>query len=170
MGLPVPGVRTHIFDIILGFPAQFSLSLGSVGIAGCNIAGTAGFDHIGDLHACSGFKILHNIKNTVAFTGTQVIDAEAGIVLDLLQRLYMAFGKIHHMDIVSHTGSVRSIIIVAEHPQFLQLAHSHLGDIGHQIIGDTVGVLSDGTALVSADGVEITQKYNVPFRICLLDV
>ena len=82
----------------------------------------------------------------------------------------MAFGKIHHMDIVSHTGSVRSIIIVAEHSQFLQLAHSHLGDIGHQIIGDTVGVLSDGTALVSADGVEITQKYNVPFRICLLDV
>ena len=82
----------------------------------------------------------------------------------------MAFGKIHHMDVVSHTGSVRSIIIVAEHTQFFQLAYSYLGDIGHQVIGDTVGVLSDGTALVSADGVEITQKYNVPFRICFLDV
>lgn len=36
-----------------------------------------------------------------------------------------------------------------------------LSDVGHQVVGGTVGVLANSAALVSANGVEVTQKDNL---------
>ena len=74
------------------------------------------------------------------------------------------------MNVVPHAGAVRGVVVVAEDAQLGKLAHGHLGDIGHQVVGNAIGVLAHGTALVSADGVEVAQKNHVPLVVRLLDV
>ena len=67
------------------------------------------------------------------------------------------------MDIVPYSGTVRRIVVIAEHIQMIQLAHCHLGNVGHQVIGDTVGSLADQPGLVCADWIEVTQQHHVPW-------
>ena len=82
----------------------------------------------------------------------------------------MAFSKVYNMDIIPHTGAVRSIVIIAEYAQPLQLANRNLGDIRHQIIRDSLWILSDAPALMRAYRVEVPQQDNVPFWMGLLKV
>ena len=77
----------------------------------------------------------------------------------------MSLSKIHHMDIIPDTGAVRCVIIVAKYPETGQLAHCHLGDIGHQIVGNAVGILSDEPAGMRPDGVEVPESHHAPLRI-----
>ena len=49
-------------------------------------------------------------------------------------------------------------------------SHSNLCDIRHQIVGNSVGILSDGPALVCSDRIEISQQDHIPLRIRLLNV
>lgn len=51
-----------------------------------------------------------------------------------------------------------------------QLAHSHLGDVGHQVVGDAVGILADQAALVGTDGVEVAQQRHIQAGVCMADV
>ena len=44
-------------------------------------------------------------------------------------------------------------------------ADGHLGDVGHQVIGDTSGILANYAGSVGADGVEVAQQFDAPFRI-----
>ncbi len=44
-----------------------------------------------------------------------------------------------------------------------QLAHSHLGKCGHQVVGDAVGILPIQAALVGTDGVK--QRSSATFRL-----
>ena len=74
------------------------------------------------------------------------------------------------MDVVAHAGTVGRRIVIAEDSEFLALAHSHLGDIGHQVVGDAVGVLTDASAGVRSHGVKVAQQDDVPFRVGFLDV
>ena len=82
----------------------------------------------------------------------------------------MALCQINDMDVVTYTGSVGGIVIITEDTQLFQLADCYLCDIRHQVIGDTVGILANGTALVSSDRVEVTKQDHIPFGICLLDI
>ena len=50
LALPFPGICTHFADSVLCFPAEFFLCLGCIGIAGCDVAWTAWFDHVWDLN------------------------------------------------------------------------------------------------------------------------
>ena len=74
------------------------------------------------------------------------------------------------MNVITHAGSVGGIIIITEDTQLFQLANCHLCDVRHQVVGDTIGVLTDGAALVCSDRVEVTKQDHVPFGICLLDI
>ena len=44
-------------------------------------------------------------------------------------------------------------------------ADGHLGDVGHQVIGDTSGILANYAGSGGADGVEVAQQFDAPFRI-----
>ena len=74
------------------------------------------------------------------------------------------------MDVVAYAGAVRGGIVVAEHMHLFQRAHGHLGDVGHEVIGDAVGVLADQAALVGADGVEVAQQRHVHLGVGLAAV
>ncbi len=82
----------------------------------------------------------------------------------------MTPGQIHNVDVVTHTGAVRGGVVVAKDVHLFQLAHSHLGDVGHQVVGDAVGVLADQAALVGTDGVEVAQQRHVQAGVRLADV
>ena len=51
-----------------------------------------------------------------------------------------------------------------------QLADRHLGDVGHQVVGDAVGVLADEAGLVGTDGVEVAQQGHVQAGVGLADI
>ena len=82
----------------------------------------------------------------------------------------MAAGQIDDVDIVTHAGAVRGGVVVAEDMDLFQLADGDLGDVGHQVVGDAVGVLADEAGLVGTDGVEVAQQGDVQLRVRLADI
>ena len=52
----------------------------------------------------------------------------------------------------------------------LQLADSDLGDVGHKVVGDAVGVLADQAGRMGADGVEVAQQRNIQLGVSLAAV
>ena len=82
----------------------------------------------------------------------------------------MAAGQVHDMDVVADAGAVGGGVVIAEDMDLFQLAHSHLGDVGHEVVGDAVGVLADEAGLVGADGVEVAQQSHVQGGVSLADI
>ena len=80
-GLPSPGVSTHLFDAALCYPAQLLLCLCRIGIAGCDIARSSGLDLILDFLAAGLFIGLNHIEAAVPLTGSQILDADARLLL-----------------------------------------------------------------------------------------
>ena len=52
----------------------------------------------------------------------------------------------------------------------LQLADSDLGDVGHKVVGDAVGILADQAGRMGADGVEVAQQRNIQLGVSLATV
>ena len=74
----------------------------------------------------------------------------------------MGVRQIEHMDIVPDARAVVGGVVVAEHPELLQLADGDLSNIGHEVVGYAVGILAYAPALVRADGVEVAKQRYVP--------
>ncbi len=72
--LPFPGVSAHLLNAVLSFPAEFIFRFGSIGVAGCDIAGAAWLDFIRNCFAAGFFVSLDNIEYAVAFAGAEVVD------------------------------------------------------------------------------------------------
>ena len=83
---------------------------------------------------------MDDVQHAVTLAGAQIADEEAAAGLQLADGAHMAPGQIHNMDVVTHTGAVRGGVVVAKDVHLFQLAHSHLGNVGHQVVGDAVGV------------------------------
>ena len=74
----------------------------------------------------------------------------------------MPFGQVAHVDVVAHAGAVRRRIVAAEHLQVGALAHGHLRDVGHQVVGYAGRVLADQAAGMRADRIEVAQHGDLP--------
>ena len=95
---------------------------------------------------------MDHIQHAVALASAQIADEQAAVRFQLLDGAHMAAGQIHHVDVVAHAGAVRGGIVVAKDMHLFQLAYGHLGDVGHEVIGDAVGVLADEAGLVRTNG------------------
>ncbi len=82
----------------------------------------------------------------------------------------MPYGQIHHVNIISHSGSIMGIVIVSENAQLLKLPYRHLCDVGHQVVGNPVGILPYSAAPVSADGIKVPKQDHVPLLVRLLNI
>ena len=102
--------------------------------------------------------------------GTEVVDGQTLVLLDGLQGTYMSVGQIDHVDVVTHAGTVMGVIVITEYTQFLAHSDGRLCNVGHEVVGDAVGILANQAALMCTDGVEVAEQHDVPFGICLLDV
>ena len=69
------------------------------------------------------------------------------------------------MDIVAHARAIRGRIVVAADVEALELADGDLSDIGHEVAGDSVGILADAPALVRADGIEVAKDGHAPLAV-----
>jgi len=49
------------------------------------------------------------------------------------------------MDVIPYTCPIRGIIVLSEDIEAFPPPYTHLGHIGHQVIGDTHGILTDLT-------------------------
>jgi hypothetical protein len=81
------------------------------------------------------------------------------------QGTQVAFGQVHHIDIVAHAGAVGCGVVVSENRKFGQLAHRNLGNVGQQVVGYAVWIFTDQAAFVGAHRVEVTQDGNSPSRV-----
>ncbi len=130
-----------------------------------DVAGATGLDLVGNGTAAGRFKCLDHLQHRIALTGPQVVGKDPGIRRDARQRFEVTDGEIHHVDVIAHPGTVRCRVVVAKHPQLLELAHPHLTDIGQQVVGNTVGIFPDKAALVGTDRVEVAQQHDGPAGI-----
>ena len=87
------------------------------------------------------------------------------MLLGVLDRAQMAFSQIDDVDVVTHAGAVRGVIVVAEDGQLLAAADGDLRDVGHQIVRNAVRILTDQAGFVRADGVEVAQQNDRQRRI-----
>ena len=60
------------------------------------------------------------------------------------------------------TCAVWSVVLITEDGQFGESSYCYLGDVRHQVVGNTLWVFPNTTAFVSPNGVKVTQQYNVP--------
>lgn len=83
----------------------------------------------------------------------------------LLHSLDMSLCQVNHMDVVTHAGAVRGIIIITEYVEIFKLSNSHLCNIRNQVVGDSLGIFSNQAAFMGTDGIEVTQKHHIPLII-----
>ena len=69
------------------------------------------------------------------------------------------------MDVVAHAGAVGRVVVVAKDVHGVALADGGLRDVGHEVVGDALGVLAHEARGVRADGVEVAQQHDVPLRV-----
>ncbi len=129
------------------------------------VTGAARFDLVRYGATAGRLERTDHLQHGIALTGTQVVGKDTGIGSYAGQRLEMTESEIHHVDVVAHACAIRGRIVIAKHPQLLELADAHLADIGQQVVGDTVGIFTDEAALVGADRVEVAQQHYGPTRI-----
>lgn len=165
-----PAVLAHFLNASFSSPAKLLCSLFGVCIALGNIACTSGLDNIRNVYAACLDERIDNIKNGISLACAKVPDSNACHGTNLLYCLYMAQSQVNNMDIVSYACAVVGGIIVAEYAKLGKLAHCHLLDIGHKVVGDTVGVLAKLAALVSADGVEVSEEGYAPLVVGGVDI
>lgn len=67
-------------------------------------------------------------------------------------------------------GAVRGRVIIAEDVEVGSPADGDLGDVGHQVIGDTLRVFADLAAFMGAYQVEVTQARNAPVGLGVIEV
>ena len=59
------------------------------------------------------------------------------------------------MEIVALAGAVGGGIVAAEDGQLFQLACGHTTDVRHQIVGDTVGIITQQAGFMGTNGIEV---------------
>ena len=161
----IPTVAAHILDGLFGRPAEDILGLGRVRPALGKITVAACADDVVDLDAIDLLKRVDQLQNAHCAAGAEVERLRAGVVLGVLERLQVALGQIDDVQIVAQAGAVGRGIVVAENRQLFELSGGDAGDIGHQIVGNAVGILTQQTGFVRTDGVEVTQQDGGKFGI-----
>ena len=124
--LPVPAIPDHLIDPVLSTPAKFALGFRGVRVNDRNIAGTTAINDIRDLDAVHAFKGFHELQNAVALPCSKVVHCETTVVLDRFESVYVASGEVYDMDVVPDAGAIRSVIVIPENMQLLQLSRCTL--------------------------------------------
>ena len=73
-----------------------------------------------------------------------VVDGYAFLLYDGFESRYVSSGEIYYVDIVAYTGAVMGVIVIAENSEFGAFAYGCLCDVWHEVVGDSIGILSDG--------------------------
>lgn len=92
----------------------------------------------------------------MSLSSSQVVDMVASCANNFLESSHMSFHKIHHMNVVSDSSSILSLVVISKHKEFWSLPNSHLLDYGEQIIGISWSI-SDKSTFMATCWIEITE-------------
>ena len=90
-------------------------------------------------------------------------------VRDYIHVVDLAKGHVKALKKIEDNSGL-SIIIISEYHKFFQFTYCNLCDIWHQVVRNTIRILTDKATLMSTDRIEVTKKYYIPFWICFLDI
>lgn len=113
---------------------------------------------------------VDDFQHAVAASCAEVEGADAFGAVQPAQRAEVGVGEVADVEVVAHAGAVGCRVVAAEYPDVGLPAGRHLGNIGHQVVGDAIGVLADPPAGVGADRVEVAQDGDFPLRVGVGDV
>lgn len=82
----------------------------------------------------------------------------------------MSLGQIDDVDIVANTGTIGGGIVHPKDGEMLPATDGDLSDVGHEIVGDTSGILADLTGSVGAARVKVAEDEDVPLGIGLVQI
>mmetsp|Transcript_43784 Transcript_43784/g.68546 ORF Transcript_43784/g.68546 Transcript_43784/m.68546 type:complete len:284 (+) Transcript_43784:125-976(+) len=170
VGLPDPRVFAHLLDSLNRLPAKLLLGLGRIRIAGWHVPWPPWSDGVRDFLVSGLLHSIDHVQNTVPMPSSEIVDYLTLDVSELVNRSHVTLGQVHHVDVVPYTCAIRGRVIIAEDSQLLQRTHSHLGDVGHQIVRDARGILADFAARVCPHGVEVPQVDHLPLGVGLGDI
>ena len=165
LGLPAPSISRHLVETAACAPPELGFGSAWICPALGNIAGTARDDFVGNRAIAGGFEGGPHFEHAYAPTGTQVVHEQARSATVRSERGQVALSEINDVDIVPDSGSIASGVVVSEHPQSLKFANGNLRNIGHQIIGNPVGIFPDPAGWMRSNRVEVSQQGHTPTRI-----
>ena len=129
--LPVPGVTAHFFDAILSLPAEFVECFLRVAVAGGNVACATWLDAVWNLDVVDFFECFYDVEHGVAVTCAQVVNGESALAFNSLEGAHVARGEVADVDVVADAGAIWSVVVIAEHAEFLAEADCGLRDVRH---------------------------------------
>ena len=101
----------------------------------------------------------------MALAAAQVGGEELGLFAEQgLQSSEMAFGEIHHMDVVPHPTAIRSGPVASIHLKTPTAAHRHLAHKREEVVGSALGVFANAATGVGPHGIEVAQPGDAPAR------
>lgn len=153
-----PGAAAHILYRMCGNPADDSLSFLRISPKCSQVSIPAWANHIGQLHLVCYLKCMNQFQNRDTVTRAEINCLYPSMVCGIVQRLQVSYRQINYMEIIPLAGAVRRRIVAAEDGQLLQLSRSHAADVRHQIVGNTVGIVSQQAGFVSANGVKYCSR------------
>ena len=113
---------------------------------------------------------MDHIQNTVSVSGSEIIDINTASCRQFCKCFHMAAGQIHNMNIIAYTGAVRRVIVISEDADLRQLADCNLRNIRQQIVRNPLRILTDHTALMCADRIEVAKQHNIPLIVRSVNV
>mmetsp|Transcript_9861 Transcript_9861/g.21966 ORF Transcript_9861/g.21966 Transcript_9861/m.21966 type:complete len:281 (-) Transcript_9861:409-1251(-) len=174
-GLPPIRVRAHLLQPARGRPAQLLQSPGRVRVADSDVPRPALPELEGQRVPRGLLHGRHHVQHAVASARAQVehrvLPVPVGlrglgrvlrVRLHVLERGDVPLGQVHHVDIVAHACAVLRGIVFAKNGQLFPAPDDDLVHVGHEVIGDAVGVLADAAGGVRAHWVEVAQNYHAP--------
>src|SRR5439155_7644912 len=90
----------------------------------------------------------HRLEHRDSAPRPEILRESPPLALHGFQRRKMAACEIDHVDVVAYAGAVARRVVAAEHPKSVAKAHGDLGDIGHDVVRNTLRVLTDQSARV----------------------
>ena len=153
-----PGAAAHILYSVCGNPAEDALCFLRISPESRKITIPTGADLIGQFYLVCRFKSMDKFQNGNAMSCPQINGLYTGMGCGIFQRFQMSNRQINHVEVIPLAGAVRCGIVAAEDGQLLQLSRSHAPDIWHQVVGNTVGIVSQQAGLVGPNGIEIPQQ------------
>lgn len=162
--LPPPVVDAHLIEGSGGSPAHQSLSIICRGVIRIDISRTARLDFIRDALTANPFESSDDFQNTAAAASAQ-IDDEARRAVQLSESGNMARSKIHHVDIIPDTSTIRGIVVAAPDVEALASSNGDLRNKWKQVVGHAFWMLSDEAARMGTDGIEVAKDAYRPARI-----
>ena len=144
-------------------PVEVAFGFAGVSVELREVAGTAGSEGVGERLAGDLFEGGDHFEDGGGAAGAEIVGGEAG--LQTTNSGEVTASEVDDVDVVAETCAVGCFVIVAKNMKLREFAGGDFHDVRHEVVWDAVGVLTEETGDVVADGIEITKGDNIELGV-----